>query len=267
MTTPTILDNIVATKREEIEQAQRVMPVSALRRQIPYVPAPRDFFGALSADSPAPGPVRLIAEVKKASPSKGVIREDFDPVEIAKIYQAHGAACISVLTDTKYFQGSLAYLTAIHGAVDLPLLRKDFVVDPYQVMQARAAGADAVLLIAECLPGSLLGELHATIVELGMTPLVELHDPAYLPAVLDCGARLIGINNRNLHTFEVDIQQTIRLRAEIPTDRLVVGESGIRTRDDVKQLAEAGVSAMLVGESLMSQTDVGAAVDGLLNNV
>jgi len=264
MTTPTILENIVATKREEILAAQKSMPGSALRRQIPYVPAPRDFFAALSADSPAPGPVRLIAEVKKASPSKGVIREDFEPVEIAKTYEAHGAACISVLTDTKYFQGSISYLTAIHAAVSLPLLRKDFIVDPYQVMQARAAGADAVLLIAECLPGSLLSELHAMIVELGMTPLVELHDPEYLPAVLDSGAKLIGINNRNLHTFEVDIEQTVRLRAEIPADRLVVGESGIRTRDDVIRLADAGVAAMLVGETLMAQTDIGAAVDSLL---
>jgi len=264
MTTPTILENIVATKREEILAAQKSMPGSALRRQIPYVPAPRDFFAALSADSPAPGPVRLIAEVKKASPSKGVIREDFDPVEIAKIYQSHGAACISVLTDSPYFQGSLEYLCAIRDVVDLPLLRKDFIVDSYQVIEARAAGADAVLLIAECLPGSLLGELHQAVIEQGMTPLVELHDPAYLPAVLDVGARLIGVNNRNLHTFEVDIQQTIRLRAEIPADRLVVGESGIKTREDVMQLADAGVAAMLVGETLMSQQDIGAAVDRLL---
>ena len=161
-------------------------------------------------------PIRLIAEVKKASPSKGVIREDFRPVEIARTYQKHGAACISVLTDRPYFQGSLDYLRQIRAAVDLPVLRKDFIIDPYQVIEARAAGADAVLLIAECLDDRQLRTLHDAIVDLGMTPLVELYEPANLPRVLAIGARLIGINNRDLRTFEVDLEHTIRIRRKVP---------------------------------------------------
>ena len=257
---PTILDNIVATKREEVARAKTERPESALQRQLADAPPPRDFLAALSA---AP-PIRLIAEVKKASPSKGVIRADFDPVAIARTYQQHGASCISVLTDEPYFQGSLDYLRQVRAAVDLPVLRKDFIIDPYQVVEARAAGADAVLLIAECLGDPLLAELHDAIVELGMTPLVELYDPANLPRVLRIGARLIGVNNRNLHTFEVDLEHTLRLRRQIPGDRVLVGESGIRTRADVERLEAAGVNAMLVGESLLVRTNVGAAVDDLL---
>jgi len=258
-----ILEKIVATKREEVARAKQSVPLSAIRRQLPYVPAPRDFLAALKADSPG-SPVRLIAEVKKASPSRGVIRENFAPVEIARTYQQHGAACISVLTDETYFQGRLAYLTEIRSAVDLPLLRKDFIIDPYQVFEARAAGADAVLLIAECLPAEELRELREVIVNLGMTALVELHDPAHLPGVLASGAKLIGVNNRDLSTFETDIEQTIRLRELIPRDHVLVAESGIRTNQDVRRLAAAGVEAMLVGESLMKEPDIGAAVDALL---
>ncbi len=257
---PTILDRIVATKRDEIARAKAEMPEGALRERLAAAPPPRDFFAALSG----PGPIRLVAEVKKASPSKGVIREDFDPVAIAAAYKRHGAACISVLTDETYFQGSLEYLRAIRAAVALPVLRKDFVIDPYQVAEARAAGADAVLLIAECLDDDSLGRLHDAVVELGMTPLVEIYEPTNLPRVLKVGARLIGVNNRNLHTFEVDLEHTLRLRQEIPGDRAVVGESGIRTRRDVERLEAAGVQAMLVGESLMAEPDVGAAVDELL---
>jgi indole-3-glycerol phosphate synthase len=255
-----ILDKIVATKRQEIERAKARTPEAKLREEAASAPAVRDFFAALAA----PGPIRLIAEVKKASPSKGVIRADFQPVEIARIYQRHGASCLSVLTDEPYFQGSLEYLRQIRGAVDLPLLRKDFIIDPYQVVEARAAGADAVLLIAECLPGSLLGELHAAIVGLGMTPLVELYEPENLPRVMEAGARLIGVNNRDLRTFQVDLGHTLRLCRQIPGDRVVVGESGIRTRADAQRLEAAGVRAMLVGESLMAHADVGAAVDDLL---
>ena len=257
---PTILDNIVATKREEVARAKTERPESALQRQLADAPPPRDFLAALSA---AP-PIRLIAEVKKASPSKGVIRADFDPVAIARTYQQHGASCISVLTDEPYFQGSLDYLRQVRAAVDLPVLRKDFIIDPYQVVEARAAGADAVLLIAECLDDRLLAELHDLIIELGMTPLVELYDPANLPRVLQIGARLIGVNNRNLHTFEVDLEHTLRLRRQIPADRVLVAESGIRRRADVERLEAAGVQAMLVGESLLVRADVGAAVDELL---
>jgi indole-3-glycerol phosphate synthase len=260
---PTILDNIVATKREEVAKAKGDCPESTLRRRLADAPPPRDFFAALAAGPP----IQLIAEVKKASPSKGVIRADFDPVAIARTYQQHGASCISVLTDEQYFQGSLDYLRQVRAAVDLPVLRKDFIIDPYQVVEARAAGADAVLLIAECLDDESLARLHNAIVELGMTPLVELYDPANLPRVLQIGARLIGVNNRNLHTFEVDLEHTLRLRRQVPADRLLVGESGIRNRSDVERLEAAGVQAMLVGESLLVLPDVGVAVDELLGTV
>ena len=257
---PTILDKIVAAKREEVARAKAAMPEESLRKQLAYVPPPRDFLAALSAGPP----IRLIAEVKKASPSKGVIREDFDPVAIARTYQRHGASCLSVLTDRPFFQGSLAYLQQIHAAVDLPLLRKDFVIDAYQVFEARAAGADAVLLIAECLDDPQLERLYRAIRELGMTALVELYEPANLARVLHIGTRLVGINNRDLHTFHTDLEHTMRMRQQIPPDRIVVGESGIRNREDVKRLEAAGVHAMLVGETLMANPDIGAAVDELL---
>jgi indole-3-glycerol phosphate synthase len=277
---PTILDKIVAAKREEVARAKTDRPESTLRRRLADAPPARDVLAALSADikggltkgdSPVFAdakigtvPIRLIAEVKKASPSKGVIRADFDPVAIARTYQQHGASCISVLTDEPYFQGSLEYLRQVRAAVDLPVLRKDFIIDPYQVVEARAAGADAVLLIAECLDDESLARLYDAIIDLGMTPLVELYEPANLPRVLRVGARLVGINNRDLHTFEVDLEHTLRLRRQIPADRIVVGESGIRNREDVLRLEAAGVQAMLVGESLLVRPDVGAAVDELL---
>ena len=256
----TILDEIVQSKWGEIERAKRQTPEEALRRRLDEAPPVRDFFAALAS----PGPIRLIAEVKKASPSKGVIRADFQPVKIARIYQRHGASCISVLTDQPYFQGSLENLREIRAAVELPVLRKDFIVDPYQVLQARAAGADAVLLIAECLDDARLKQLHDMVLELGMTPLVELFEPANLPRVLRVGAKLVGINNRDLRTFKTDLEHTLRLCGEIPGDRVVVGESGIHTRADVKRLESAGVGAILVGETLMAAPDVGAAVDELL---
>jgi len=257
---PTILDTIVATKREEVARAKTDRPESALRRRLADAPPVRDFLAALSAGPP----IRLIAEIKKASPSKGVIRAHFDPVAIARTYEQHGASCISVLTDEPYFQGSLEYLRQVRAAVDLPVLRKDFIIDPYQVVEARAAGADAVLLIAECLNDESLAQLHDAIVDLGMTPLVELYEAANLSRVLKVGARLVGVNNRDLRTFEVDLEHTLRLRQQIPADRVVVGESGIRTRQDVEQLEAAGVQAMLVGESLLARPDVAAAVDELL---
>ncbi len=212
------------------------------------------------------GPIRLIAEIKKASPSKGLIRADFDPVQIACTYAEHGATCLSVLTDEQYFQGHLDFLRQVREAVDLPLLRKDFILDTYQLLEARLAGADAVLLIAECLDDCNLRKLHNEAVELGLCPLVELYEPANLPRVLEAGAALIGINNRNLHTFETDLNHTIRLKAEIPAEHVVVGESGINTRADVLQLQQAGVDAMLVGESLMRQPNVGRAVQQLLQD-
>lgn len=258
----TILDKIVATKREEIQLAKQDQTEAALRAQLVDAPPVRDFFAALAAD----GPIKLIAEVKKASPSKGVIREDFRPVEIAKSYEAAGASCLSVLTDEQYFQGSLEYLREIRRAVSLPVLRKDFILDSYQLLEARVAGADAVLLIAECLDDCNLRKLHNEAIDLGLTPLVELYEPENLQRVFDAGATLIGVNNRDLRTFEVDLDHTIRMREQIPDQCVVVGESGIRMREDVVRLEEAGVDAILVGESLMAQSDITGAVHDLLGH-
>lgn len=258
--TDTVLDRIVAVKRREIAAARERVSEAELRRRLADAPPVRDFFAALAK----PGPIRLIAEVKKASPSAGVIREDFDPVAIAQTYERHGASCLSVLTDEPHFQGHLDYLTAVRSSVGLPVLRKDFVLDAYQVVEARAAGADAVLLIAECLDDCNLRKLHNEIVELGMTPLVEIYDPENLPRVLEAGATLIGVNNRDLRTFKVDLEHTLRLRPGIPAKCVMVSESGVKTHADVERLEAAGVDAILVGESLMREPDIGAAVDRLL---
>lgn len=256
----TILDRIVTTKKQEIAEARKLRPLEQLRQTAEATAPPRNFFQALAAS----GPIKLIAEVKKASPSKGLIRPDFDPVAIARAYAEGGATCLSVLTDETYFQGHLDYLRAVRQAVSLPLLRKDFILDPYQLYEARAAGADAVLLIAECLDDCQLRGLHNLAIELQLTPLVEFYEPENLPRVLEAGATLIGINNRNLKTFQVDLEHTIRLRQSIPADCLVVGESGINSHDDVVRLAEAGVAAILVGEHLMRQADIVQAVRQLM---
>ena len=259
---PTILDKIVATKRGEIEAARRVRSVESLQEAGAQAPAPRDFLAAVSR----PPDVRLIAEVKRQSPSITLLVQEFDPVAIAKTYEQHGASAISVLTDEQYFGGRLEYLQAVRAAVGLPVLRKDFILDPYQLLEARAAGADAVQLIAECLDDQALQELLDGTLELGMTPLVELYEPENVERVVRTGAQLIGINNRDLRTFVTDLDHTVRLRAQIPADRAVVGESGISTQDDVTRLSKAGVSANLVGESLMASEDIGAAVDRLLGH-
>jgi indole-3-glycerol phosphate synthase len=257
---PTILDKIVATKRAEIERAKAALPEADLWATLAGAPAVRDFFTPLAAG----GPIKLIAEVKKASPSAGIIRADFDAVEIASVYAKHGATCISVLTDEPYFQGRLEYLSQVRAAVALPLLRKDFILDTYQLLEARTRGADAVLLIAECLDDCNLRKLFNATCELGMTPLVELYEPDNLQRAFDAGATLIGVNNRNLHTFEVDLDHTIRLRDRVPDQCVLVAESGIKTRQDVQRLESAGVDAILVGESLMREPDIGKAVDRLL---
>lgn len=257
---PTILDQIVATKRSEIERAKAAAPESDLRAALADAPPVRDFFTPLAAA----GSIKLIAEVKKASPSAGVIRADFDAVAIAKTYESHGATCISVLTDAQYFQGDLDYLKQIRAAVALPLLRKDFILDTHQLFEARLAGADAVLLIAECLDDCNLRKLFNAACELGMTPLVELYEPENLQRVFDAGATLIGVNNRNLHTFQVDLEHTIRMRQRVPDECVLVAESGIKSRDDVVRLQAAGVDAILVGESLTREPQIGAAVDRLL---
>ena len=255
-----LLDKIVATKRKEIAAAKAARGETQLRQAAEAAPPPRDFFQPLATG----GPIQLIAEVKKASPSAGLSRADFQPVEIARAYEQHGATCLSVLTDGPYFQGSLDDLRNVRQAVGLPVLRKDFILDSYQLYEARAAGADAVLLIAECLDDCNLRKLHNEAVALGMTPLVELYEPENLQRVLDAGATLIGVNNRDLRTFETDLQHTLRLRERIPQECVLVSESGIRTRADVERLAAAGVDAILVGESLMASPNIGAAVDTLL---
>ena len=256
----TILDKIMATKRRALAECRERAPLAGLERRLADAPPVRDFFAAIAAE----GLIRLIAEVKKASPSAGVIRADFDPVAIARIYEQHGAACVSVLTDEPYFQGRLEYLSAVRAAVALPVLRKDFILDSYQLVEARVAGADAVLLIAECLDDCQLRKLHNETIELGMTPLVELYEPKNLPRVIATGAALIGVNNRNLHTFEVSLDHTLRLRDAIPDECALVSESGIKTRADVERLEAADVNAILVGESLMREADIGVAVDRLL---
>ena len=259
----TILEQIVATKRQEIEAATRERPAEVFERSLAEAPPPRDFFQALAQSES----IALIAEVKRASPSAGLIRADFDPALIARAYADHGASAISVLTDGPYFQGSLTDLEAVRDEVELPVLRKDFILDTYQLLEARAAGADAVLLIAECLDDCQLRKLFGETIDLGMTPLVELYEPDNLPRVLDAGATLIGVNNRNLHTFEVRLEHTIQMREQIPADCLLVGESGIRTAADVARLQQAGVDAILVGESLMREDDIGQAVVKLLSGL
>ena len=258
--TTTILDEIVRAKRLEVENARKRLPLEELEALAAEAPPVRDFRAALAA----PGPIRLIAEVKKASPSAGTIRPDFDPIAVASAYQAHGADCLSVLTDAPYFQGHLSHLARVRAATAIPILRKDFLIDEYQVVEARMAGADAVLLIAEILDDDALVSLRARARSLGMSALVEVHDEENLPRVLGLGVDLVGINNRNLRRFVTDLDHTLRLRPSVPAGVVLVSESGIARRADVERLESAGVSAILVGESLMRQDDVGLAVERLL---
>jgi len=255
-----ILEDIVASKRREVEAGRRRLPLEEMEHQASEAPPVRDFRAALAG----PGPIRLIAEVKKASPTAKLIRADFDPISIARTYQAHGAACLSVLTDAPYFQGHLSYLARIRATVAIPLLRKDFLIDEYQVVEARMAGADAVLLIAEILDDATLAALMARAHGLGMAALVEFYHEENLPRVLAAGADLVGINNRDLRRFETDLEHTLRLRDRVPADVVLVSESGIRTRRDVERLEAAGVSAVLVGETLMRAPDIGLKLERLL---
>jgi len=257
---PDILARICRTKRAEIEALSQVGRAELLAAAAVQGP-PRPFRAALSE---APG-VALIAEIKKASPSAGVIRPDFDPVGLARAYERGGAACISVLTDRQFFQGSPRYVEQVREAVPLPALRKDFVLDPLQVVETRALGADACLLIAAALERPALVELMATARELGMDPLVEVHDERELDLALEAGADLVGINNRDLHTFQVNIATTERLAPAVPDGVLLVAESGIRARADVERLKACGVKAVLVGESLMRAPDVESAARALAN--
>ncbi len=256
----TILDEIVVSKCAQVAAAKRQEPLLRLEARAAAAPPVRDFLASLDGG----GPIGLIAEIKKASPSAQIIRADFEPVAIAQIYQQHGAACLSVLTDAPYFQGHLDHLTEVRASVTIPTLRKDFLVDDYQVIEARAAGADAILLIAEILDDLTLIRLMELARQLGMTSLVEFHDAANLPRVLASGAKLVGINNRDLRDFHTDLTHTLRLREQIPPDVVLVSESGIRTRADVERLEAAGVSAILVGESLLRAADIGLAIERLL---
>ncbi len=250
----TILDRIIAAKRQEIEQARARTPAAELERRAVAAPPPRDFRAALER-----GPdVQVIAEVKKASPSAGVMKADFDPAAVARLYERHGAACISVLTDGPFFQGSLADLESVRAAVNVPILRKDFILDRLQLLEARAAGADAVLLIAEVLDDAALARLLREAAELGLQALVELYDRDNLPRVLAAGARLVGVNNRDLRTFETRLEHTLELAEKTPAGVCLVSESGVRTRADVERLRAAGVRAVLVGETLMRAPNVGA---------
>ena len=258
-----ILEKIVRHKLVEIDKAKSDLPILELKASAKDAPPPLDFLGALTKNEQA-NHVSLIAEVKKASPSKGVIRDDFDPLEIARAYANSGASCISVLTDEHFFQGSLDYLKQIRRVVSKPLLRKDFVLDEYQVWEARAAGADAVLLISECLQPDQMNRLHEQVTELGMTALVELYDSRNIEAVLACNPTLVGVNNRDLNTFEIDLNHSIRIKKQLPHSIAMVSESGIFTHQDVLLMQQNGVDAVLVGESLMRSEDIGSAVRSLM---
>jgi indole-3-glycerol phosphate synthase len=263
---PDILRTIVARKREEVAAARASMPLAALKNRVAELEEPpRGFVRTLRACVES-GWTTVIAEVKKGSPSRGVIRADFDPIGIAEIYAGHGAACLSVLTDEKFFLGHLRYLGLIREQVRLPLLRKDFLYDPYQLWEAREAGADAVLLIAAMLETPQLADLAAEAGEIGLDVLLEVHDERELEMALQVPVELVGINNRDLRSFHTDLAVTERLAPRIPADRLVVAESGISGRDDVRRLQAAGASVFLVGESLMRSPDIGLKLDELLTD-
>ncbi len=262
MSLPTILENIVARKYEEVKENRARVSLDELQRLAASADAPRGFAQALRQRATAQQPA-VIAEVKKASPSKGVIRENFNPAEIAVSYQQGGAACLSVLTDIDFFQGSPEYLQQARAACDLPIIRKDFMVDPYQVVEARAMGADCILLIVASLEDGQMAELNAAAVELGMDVLVEVHDGAELDRALQLDTPLVGINNRNLHTFEVSLDTTLQLLPRVPADRLAVTESGILTRADVELMLDNGVYSFLVGEAFMRASDPGAELKRL----
>ena len=257
-----ILDRIMEVKRTEVAASRRQLSLEAVQARAMAAPAPRDFVGALRAKV-ATGRAAVIAEIKRASPSKGVLRPDFDPVSIARSYEKHGAACMSVLTDKEFFQGSEEHLKAARAACGLPALRKDFMLDPYQVFEARALGADCILLIAAALSREAMRELESVAAGLGMAVLVEVHDATELDAALELKTPLLGINNRNLRTFETRLETTLDLLPRVPPGRLVVTESGILAPQDVARMRARGVHAFLVGEAFMRAADPGAALQQL----
>jgi indole-3-glycerol phosphate synthase len=257
-----ILDKIVAVKHQEVAAARKRKPLDIVRADAESRVLTRDFVGALRAKISAGQPA-VIAEVKKASPSKGVLRADFIPADIAQSYAEHGAACLSVLTDVQFFQGEIDFLKQARASCQLPVLRKDFMVDAYQIFESRAMGADAILLIAACLDDAQMREFEAIAHGLDMAVLVEVHDQSELERALQLKTPLLGINNRNLQTFEVSLDTTLTLKALVPADRLLVTESGIHTRDDVLRMGAAGVNAFLVGEAFMRAPEPGEALAAL----
>lgn len=257
-----ILKKIVEVKHEEIAAARKKKPLEAVRADAESRVLTRDFEGALRRRIAA-GQAAVIAEIKKASPSKGVLRADFEPADIAQSYAEHGAACLSVLTDRQFFQGAVDYLKQARASCDLPVLRKDFMVDPYQIYESRVMGADCILLIAACLEDARMAELEAIARSLDMAVLVEVHDRDELQRALRLKTPLVGINNRNLRTFEVSLETTLGMLGDVPQDRLLVTESGILARPDVQRMREAGVHAFLVGEAFMRAGDPGQALAAL----
>jgi indole-3-glycerol phosphate synthase len=257
-----ILDKIVAVKLQEVAAAKTRKSLELVRADAESRVLTRDFVGAIRAKI-AEGKPAVIAEVKKASPSKGVIREDFIPADIAQSYAEFGAACLSVLTDVQFFQGSVDYLKQARASCQLPVLRKDFMVDSYQIYESRSMGADAVLLIAACLDDAQMKDMESIALSLDMAVLVEVHDQAELERALKLRTPLIGINNRNLKTFEVSLDTTLTLRSQVPADRILVTESGIHTRDDVLRMGAAGISTFLVGEAFMRVPEPGEALAAL----
>ena len=257
-----ILEKIVAVKREEVAAARGKVPLEAMRADAESRVLTRDFEGALRRKIAA-GRSAVIAEIKKASPSRGVLRQDFVPADIAQSYAEHGAACLSVLTDRQFFQGRPDYLKQARASCDLPVLRKDFIVDPYQVYESRAMGADCILLIAACLDDAQMAELEQVARSLDMAVLVEVHDAAELKRALRLRTPLLGINNRNLRTFEVSLDTTLGMLGDVPADRLLVTESGILGPADVARMREAGVHAFLVGEAFMRAPEPGDALAAL----
>lgn len=262
--TPDILLRILERKREEITERRGMISIDKLKQQAATQPATRGFVNAL-LNQLATGKPAVIAEIKKASPSKGIIRPDFDPVEIAKSYAKAGATCLSVLTDIDFFLGFDAYLVDARNACELPVIRKDFIIDPYQVYEARVIGADCILLIVACLDDDKLHELNTLAHELGMDVLVEVHDEQELERALQLPNKLIGINNRNLRTFETSLDTTLSMLEKIPADRLVVTESGIHTAEDVRLMRDNNVNAFLVGEAFMREDDPGVKLRELFD--
>lgn len=250
-----ILDEILKHKREEVARQRRIVPISRLEREIESAPPPRDFAGAISSDE-----ISIIAEIKKASPSAGIFREDLDPAELARKYESGGAAAISVITDFRFFMGRLDHLDVVRSASALPLLRKEFIIDEYQIIESRVHGADAILLIVAVLERAKLKDFIGVCADLGMDALVETHEEREIELALDCGAEVVGINNRDLKTFRVSLETTKRLRSLLPEGKIIVSESGIRSPEDIQELKSIGVNAVLIGERLVRSDDPAATI-------